>query len=792
MASNDATIATFICVVVAVGGMQSPCSGNIENCVVGLCNIPVCSVCSNRGAVCNTQNASEPIPQSLSELTNTMTLNYEGKTAIQLTADMFNRYYLVNYLNISGNIFSIASKTFAAMNKALEKITISHTKIHSIAFDAFSDGARLRYLVLPFNQLSQVPYRLLGKIKRLYHIDLSYNPLQICDNTNKTIATQFSHLPYIDTVKLAGIGDKKCTGLPSEFFSPLSKIRTLDLSESKLLNGNSRILLPLKNLNALYVNNLEPYKTCPSKIAEVFKNLPPNISKLIARGWRSEMPLNQSCMVTNSTFSFLRGTKLSYIDFSESDWIVGEAFQKSIFDGFDSLRTLHLPWTRINSIEAEAFQNLPKLASLNLEGNQLGPRRFTLFKPGNISRLASLSLSNIGILHDKDKQYNAEHLLEGSPNLREIFIDGNRMTRVPIFSRGNRTFHGMIRLAFDDNRVSDLSPTEMSAVCDAMPNLSYISAQRNYIDDISGLCTTLEKLDLDDNDIGHREEDNLQAIKRLHRLHQLSLNRNGLQNLLPDLLQSMKNLSTFLASGNAIKTLPPSFFNSNPVLSHIDFSLNLIASLDVESFSFSTHLHHMLFYGNQLTTVPLAVRQKLDNISYLAVLDVSANPFDCSCNAEDRLGFQEWIRNSSFIANVKNLTCAGDDPHRNGSLVYRYTQDKLYCTYRIPLFVILAITVTLIVVTPMAVKLYKYRWYVCNPRVVARAISSSLKEVKNEQHCTFDAVVSYDKDSNDINFIQQFLIPHIEGNEMGVDDIADNSLEPEIMDQDTPSNKQVK
>lgn len=767
----------LLCAAVISQGYPSPCSEDLEHCTVGLCNISGCSVCTNHNAVCNTDSADQPVPQEIPKWTWNMILSYNGKTSIHLKQEMFNKFTHLENLTVSGNILSISPMAFSGLAR-LERLTITRTKIDSMPFDSFFDGAWLRFLVLTHNRFTEIPYRLFGKIKKLIHLDLSYNPLQICDGKSQTIGAEFSHLPNLFKVILAGVGDERCKTLPANFFAPMNQIRELDLSQSKLLIGSPKILLPLVHLSALFLDNLEPYKTCPAKIHTVFEHLPHSLTSLYARCWTSEFPLNRTCMLNKMTLAALKKTKISWIDFQDSDLIIGEVLKKDTFGELSSLRTLKLDGTRISSIERGALQNLTKLVTLSANGNQLGPRRFWLCDRVNMSRLLSLSLNNIGILHNDHQPYNVAHILQEFPQLREIFLDSNHFTMLPSLITGSQTYENMLKLSFNDNGLKALSSKEMAIVCRAMPNLSYFSAKHNSITDITGLCTTLEKLYLEDNSLGGldllQEEANLNKIKKMHRLRQLSVNNNGITKLPDDLVQDMANLTIFLASDNAITSIPTHFFKFNLHLSHIDFSLNLITSLDVQHFSHSTRLRYIIFHGNQLTTVSQPVREKLDNISHyilrnepvplLHVFDVNANPFDCYCGDEDQPLLQTWLRSAPYVANVKNLTCAGYDHHRTGDLVYSYSQDPLYCIYRIPLFIALAIALTFAFVVPVVVKLYKYRWYIRNPKVVARAISASLHTVQNEQTCQYDAVVSYDKNCDeDIKFIQEHLIPEIEG-----------------------------
>lgn len=754
---------------------QRLCREDQQLCVVGLCNIQHCSFCTETRSVCKTNNSAEPIPQNLYRLINDIDLTFEGEPVI-LTKRMFERYTSLTSLKITGRISGFGPQSLH-MQHILHNLEITRTHITTLPQDLFPSFSPLRHLLLSHNRLSAIPYSLFPIIKQLVNLDLSYNPIEICDGTNRTIGEAFNHFSNLLTVNLAGLGNEKCQTLPDNFFQPMKMTKYLDLSESHLLRGSQKILMTMPDLSSIILNSIEPYKSCPATANDLFQNLPTKLSYITARGWRGVNPLSRGCILNETSFSLIKTLHVTRIDFANSDMIIGERLRKSLFDGFVWLKELNLSWVRVTSIEPGVFNSMINLAFLSLDGNQLGPRNFDLFTQKNLSQLVTLALSNIGIGSEGIVRYNAEHLLDASPTIKELFFNANLLKIMPRFrSSRKEMYHQSVlveRLTLDDNLLASLSNEEMGATCSLMPNLLQLSVSNNRIDDITGLCDTIQSLVLDDNLIGENSPSNFHTLKGLTNMLYLSMNRNRINNLTNDLVSCMPNLTTLFLAGNTIKAIPVDFFKNNPKLNILDFSENEITRLDPDIFQYSLIIHRIYFQANEITTIPKNVTDILDNLAnpsrpqFLGMFDIIGNPFDCNCMKDPTQRFQKWLLNSTYIANVKELTCSGEDPYRIGENIYDYTLQKFHCIYRIPLLITLATAIALIVGASVSIKAYKYRWYIRHPNVVARAISLSLQQVQVEHDSVFDAIVSYDAESDhDTYFVQNHLIPAIEEHEI--------------------------
>ena len=146
------------------------------------------------------------------------------------------------------------------------------------------------------------------------------------------------------------------------------------------------------------------------------------------------------------------------------------------------------------------------------------------------------------------------------------------------------------------------------------------------------------------------------------RLHRFELPGNGISILPPDLTTLMPHLRDVIMADNRIRHVPLRLFQHNPRLSSIDFSGNLLTTIDMNVIMYSDQFFRIYLQGNLIIErFSKNLTDRLDElvhrISTLWMVDILGNPLECSC---DTKAFQAWVRNSTIIANVKNLTCGGE------------------------------------------------------------------------------------------------------------------------------------
>ncbi|KAF6022126.1 hypothetical protein EB796_019568 [Bugula neritina] len=137
---------------------------------------------------------------------------------------------------------------------------------------------------------------------------------------------------------------------------------------------------------------------------------------------------------------------------------------------------------------------------------------------------------------------------------------------------------------------------------------------------------------------------------------------------------------------------------------------------------------------------------------------------------------------------TKDVTCSPPEAN-NRSLTVKvidYTPDKFFCFIKVPLIysgiVVAGILVSLMISLPC----YKYRWYISHCRVVVSAVIDEMREVKFEEHCVYDALVSYNTQSEeDTRWVVENLVPGIEHEDVVEINKQNDKLKLFIADRDS-------
>ena len=752
---------------VPVDGPQKLCDEYETECITfGLCSIPECKQCTNQAANCITSNKTQPIPHTLPQDLQWLTLNYRG-SIIHLDRNMFADLTDLTVLKLSGNISSIQPGTFQ-MHHQLNLLRVSNTHITGLPDYLFPDPSfnRMHTLEIPNNKLTYPPQNVFHLLKHVSTMDLSYNPLQLCNV--QSIGEEFRKLSQLQSLSLAGVGREshsRCN-ISVNLLAPLSKLVALDLSESHILQNNEHLISSLNSLRALTINNMDWYKSCPARANVLFRNLPATIDTINAQSWKTDQRISKECVLNSTSFASFHKLKKISLNFRYSDGIIGDSITYDLFAGLP-LTQLDLGWCRITYIEDGVFDSVPHLSRLGLEGNQLGVRKFKLFS--SVSKgyqLKDINLGNAGLFSDQSLQYGIGDILQISPSVSQLNLDDNRMEILPNFAGTHQinrnTYYKTTALHLNGNFIKYLSKNITKGLCSIMPHLEILSAKNNQIMDITGLCHSIWMLDLSDNRIGQSSEMNLQALKPLKNLSRLVMPRNGIRKLPSDMVKLMPRLKSFMMAGNEIRLIPLNFFSNNPKLSHLDLSDNELIAMDITMFC-SDHLANIYLQGNLLKNISKEIMERLNILSTqhdLWMVFITGNAFDCTCDTYD---FQNWIVSSPMIANIKNISCEGSDAQRIGNKVYNYQYTTFYCLWRLPIIITAIILLSMLMTSPLVLYTYKHRWYLCHIRVVFRAMVRSAKSVKREGLSKYDAFVSYDADNEFVSaWIVETMIPKLE------------------------------
>ncbi|KZC06349.1 PREDICTED: leucine-rich repeat-containing protein 15-like [Dufourea novaeangliae] len=335
----------------------------------------------------------------------------------------------------------------------------------------------------------------------------------------------------------------------------------------------------------------------------------------------------------------------------------------SIDRGFvesQTVKCLNIEHGQITYVTQGAFDEVPNLTYLSLEGNRITPR--DLFSFGGLKSIRTLILSN------QVNQYDGKELvIQGVyPQLRYLDLRNNSINSVR--SLADNPFPVLKHLDLSMNRIvyfdfANLLPSTLSHLYlnrnsisrfsgQKFSNLMVLSLDGNNIDSIGdvyyGLNLTgarnLKSLSVGSNRIAALSK---QAFKDNVNLQYLNLSSNSLSSLHSDTLESLQmslqvlvldgnsfddipistimNLTTLSMNCNGMKHLTVNPLLNMPYLKKLYLGGNTITDINSFAFRFQTRLEELYLNDNNLTYLQ---DQWADYMSSLRLLDLSGNRFE--------------------------------------------------------------------------------------------------------------------------------------------------------------------
>ena len=599
----------------------------------------------------------------------------------------------------------LASTAFRGLHN-LEVLDVSHNILKSVPDAVFRDLLNLKILQLTFNELTAVPNAALSPLHKLEELHLAY-----CHFTSATFGPEFESLTNLNKLSFATTKNITITNSTFQHFtrSPLRELLlmwfpyNLEVGIFKTLENIEFLVTPgpfcFRATESLFllpssVKRIELQVGCPI-ISRNFLMPLSNLNETLTSLYFTTALKTPDIKIERFAFEwfpFLRELKLS--DFQHG-WIHSD----EVFFGLNQLETLSLIRMMLTSIPSEAFlafANTQSLKRLDLSENSL---------TGNFLPDAFASVTSLESL---DLSYNPiafiTEWIERLTNLTSIFLNGEGIQSIsrvswnrPLYYLKEIRLDGLVAWPPEYNELilSHTAPNiEILTVADAKYK-GILLAIRNLTSlqhlDVSGSLTVLT-------------EDNLfkqWSTTLFSNLKSLKFARNS--------LKTMTNLNLNITtprvvdvdlSTNAI-TVVDKTLGLLLYLQHLNLNGNQISSLD--NFQNLVHMKSLKLAQNLINYVPVTFVKTLTE-SELEFLDMSNNPFECTCAIKP---FQDWILGDKRIYLEPGIyRCDGPSESKGISL----TQVNLDCSTYLGLHI--GIAAVCIVLAGLATTLsWRYRWH---------------------------------------------------------------------------------
>ncbi|XP_068020764.1 leucine-rich repeat-containing G-protein coupled receptor 6 isoform X2 [Melanerpes formicivorus] len=368
---------------------------------------------------------------------------------------------LTAYLDLSMNNISQLQPRSLRHLRFLEELRLSGNQICRIPGEAFSGLYSLKILMLQNNQLSRIPAEALRDLPNLQSLRLDANLISVVPEKSFEGLLSLRHL-WLD--------DNALTEIPVQALNQLPALQAMTLALNQIWHIPDYAFQNLSSLVVLHLHNNR-------------------IQSLGANGFEGLHSLETLDLNYNELLEFPGAIRtlgrLQELGFHNNNI---KAIPEKAFAGNPLLQTIHFYDNPIQFVGQSAFQYLPKLHTLSLNG-ATDIREFPDLK--GTTSLEVLTLTRAGI-----------HLLprgmcQQLPSLRVLELSHNQIEDLPSFQRCQR----LEELGLQHNRIQEIrADTFLQLLALRSIDLSWNSIQVIHPEAFVTL-PSLTKLDLTDNQL---------------------------------------------------------------------------------------------------------------------------------------------------------------------------------------------------------------------------------------------------------------------------------------------------
>ena len=390
------------------------------------------------------------------------------------------------------------------------------------------------------------------------------------------------------------VNNRRIPVLPDNIYKG-SKIKTLGLANNMIelvSNSSFQALFP----NTLLELHLEENKI--GSIDSIFRN----------------NSFSQNCII----FSRLRALRLTNNKLTH--------IKSKSLECLASLEELYLSKNEIASIDADAFQNFPRLGVLLLQFNllknvdflkQCNAPLFLLAVTRNVlnGKVLSKVFESLKTLKNLEMSSNNltfidDETFKGLSSLTKMDLSNNNLTNIT-----NNSFSHSIRLRslfLENNFIAEINPELFRTNF----FLSYLSFRHNSIRYIRNgdflYLSSLSSLDLSNNNISEIQDGSL----KLSFLNDLDLSYNKLTTISSSVLSGLGSLISLYINDNNITRIFPNAFDNLKDIQILGLNNNLIQSVD---FRFPRSLFFLYIQNNQIEYFDPKAFEMLRSLAHLRI-----------------------------------------------------------------------------------------------------------------------------------------------------------------------------
>ena len=454
---------------------------------------------------------------------------------------------------------------------------------------------------------------------------------------------------------------------------PKENVSILVLVQNQFYNVTRQLFHGLRN------NTLKSLSLIENSIHHITEDAFADLKTLQKLSISKEIYLNISDI--GNVFKGPIPQTLNTIKLEENNWAY---IDTNMFDSHDLRNITVISLSNNKLVNITISGHLKKLKELDISKNRL----ITFFIPTTID-LHKLYLHDNNIV--QLPSFCQDDGISKVPNLKAMFLNGNALAYLSpsMFN----CLDSLTHLYLDSNRFKVLPNNSFSE----MIRLSSLSVQHNRqlrkMESMAFNSSSLNHLTMNGNHFHFRAKtfDDINIFKNTPKLEYLDLTENILSipsSILRKMFRPLDNLKTLILQSTKLKELPRDVFPHLRSLEKLILQGNDISTWEVGVFDNMTNLRYLNIEGNNIhlvnqSSIPYAILSKLKK------LDISNNPFSCTC---DLMWFRDWIREiNKNQLDLKNFPqrykCVYPESMRNKYII-RYNPTTASCNPWNPLYTV--------------------------------------------------------------------------------------------------------
>ena len=703
---------------------------------------------------CSRRNLVD-IPVLDKNWTNTLDLSHNQLKEIHGTP--FLNLSILTSLDLSRNRISILNSTTFRGLRLLLKLDLSENDVTDLSSDVFNDLHELLFLELSLFRLFE-PNETFAPLQSLMYLYMPYFGRALDTAVyNLHSLTRLRALNLVVSANVTNATFEPLAGLPIQgltcqwlhqictdcyldktAFHPFTSVRTLS-TDFIALPALGSFRSPLQSVGLISIKTKRSYTyVLHNTTLQVLSNVSESLTSLSlvaplrriennAFLWIPnliEVRITRGQLHTLNKHAFCGLTALQKLYLSNNQLT---AIPSQVVGKFKSLQCLDVSSNRISAIADNAFSSLSSLTYLNIKNN--GNQDFVIHT-GWLKLLRNLRHLVFG-----DFEAGFSHVIEiDLPvplHLLQIF-EMRRTFLVKFMKNFCLTFPNVADVIISDTLISDFPFSLAFHECTLLKAL-----------DLSGSVKSINSLDLMDTNIS------------IPNLEDLKLARNELTSIQQIFFIKSPNLTSLNLSKNQIKNIDSAIAHVFKRLVHLSIDDNALVSLSgLEHLNFLKHLNAA---RNQITEISIWLTSTT-NQPVLIALDLSGNPFSCTCKIEH---FRKWIvSDTNTWLHPGEYICASPESFEGVSISEVELDGRSFTAFYVGIIIPFVVLFCVLIVF-----LIRYRWYIKYKLFLLYRNYRPFPEINEDfemLQLQYHAYVAYNENSEDHAWVLNDLQPNME------------------------------